>query len=104
MLFKIILLLGAKFYEIDKKRQANGKETILPLADYLKIRYVNLFEIEMSTEEYEKTKISIFMVASILMPILLICTADHLLIQFNFFISSEFIHQIASGCIVCFYF
>ena len=49
----------------------------------------------MSTEEYEKTKISIFTVAAILMPILLICTADHLLIQFNFFISSEFFYQIA---------
>lgn len=74
---------GTKFYEYNTDRVMNGKESILPLNYLLKMKYVGLFDHEMSKLESDKTKKNLILVSIMMIPVFLIVFINQFLIDLN---------------------
>lgn len=78
-------VIGAKFHELNVNRQKCGKQSLLPLKEYLRFYYADLYDLRMSTIEFKQTYKSFFTLCLTLMPIYLVLGLDSLLIHLTIY-------------------
>jgi hypothetical protein len=76
-------VLGVKFYELDHKRKSKSLPTLLPLNDFLRDKFVGLFDSYLTQKEIDLTNKSIIALVLVLAPIYFAMLADHFMFKLN---------------------
>ena len=81
-------VLGVKFYELDEKRKSLNQPSLLPLSDYLKEKYVGIFDAYMTDREINITFNSIVALIITLVPIYMAMACDHFLFSVTVYLKT----------------
>jgi hypothetical protein len=75
-------VFGPKFYELDEKRRSRNQPSVLPLNEYLKDKFVGLFDGYLTDKEIDLTFKSLGVLVLALTPLYFLILADKLLADF----------------------
>jgi len=86
-------VISAKFHQLNENRQMNGNDSVLPLKEYLKFRYVDLYELKMSAIEFKNTYRSYFTLCLTLLPVFIVLGLDASLIRVTQFVHNNMLYE-----------